>query len=199
MRTGTIESAGRRVVGAPPSLHEEHHEGRGATASASNMKTMAMRHRTSTPSVPLVVVVPVASSEQRINETITSTATQPAEGSAIARPRVDAMAREGKGVHAPLNLEPLPAHTGSRAATQHRLRRHTATRLPHTPSTPRAPSSHRSHASGDVQVSVTSFPPWGGAYQGSHQSHEAAIPCMSGEHESRHSRRAVRCQSIATA
>ena len=61
MRTGTIESAGRRVVGAPPSLHVECLEGHGATASASNMKPMATRHRTSTPSIPPVAVVTVAS------------------------------------------------------------------------------------------------------------------------------------------
>ena len=97
-RTVTIESAGRRIVGASPYLHAECLEGRGATASASNMKTMATRHRTSTPSVPLVAVVPVASSVQRFYVTITSTATRPADGSAIARPRVDAIPRRGKGV-----------------------------------------------------------------------------------------------------
>ena len=79
-RTGTIESAGRRVVGASPYLHAECLEGRGATASASNMKTMATRHRTSTPSVPPVAVVPVASPVQRFYVTITSTATRPADG-----------------------------------------------------------------------------------------------------------------------
>ena len=99
-RTGSIASAGRRVVGAPPSLHLKCHEAHGATASASNMKTMATRHRTSTPSIPPVAVVPVTSSVQRFNVTITSTATRPADGSAIARPRVDAMARPGKGVKA---------------------------------------------------------------------------------------------------
>jgi hypothetical protein len=36
---------------------------------------------------------------QRLNVTITSTDTRPADGSAIARPRVDAMARCGKGVN----------------------------------------------------------------------------------------------------
>ena len=71
----------------------------GATASAFNMTTMATRHRTSTPSIPPVAVVPVASSVQWFNVTITSTATRPADGSAIARPRVDAMPRDGKGVN----------------------------------------------------------------------------------------------------
>ena len=98
MRTGTIESAGRRVVGAPPSLHVECLEAHGAMASASNMKTIATRHRTSTPSIPPVAVVPVASSVQWFNVTITSTATRPADGSAIARPRVDAIPRVGKGL-----------------------------------------------------------------------------------------------------
>jgi hypothetical protein len=61
---------------------------------------MATRHRTSTPSIPHVAVVPVVSSVQRFNVTITSTATRPADGSAIARPRVDAIPRHGKGVKA---------------------------------------------------------------------------------------------------
>jgi hypothetical protein len=86
MRTAAVGSAGRRVVGAPPSLHLECLEARGAT-----------RHRTSTPSIPLVLVtvVPEASSVQMFNVAITSTATRPADGSAIARSRVDAMPREG--------------------------------------------------------------------------------------------------------
>jgi hypothetical protein len=52
-KTGTVASAGRRVVGASPCLRTRSaakHTWR-ATASASNMKTMATRHRTSTPSV----------------------------------------------------------------------------------------------------------------------------------------------------
>jgi hypothetical protein len=109
-KTGTVESAGRRVVGASPCLHAECRETHGATASASNIKTMATRHRTSTPNLPLVAAVPVASSVQRFNVTITSTATRPADGSAIARPRVDAMPRGGKGVKLTAGVPRRMAH-----------------------------------------------------------------------------------------
>jgi hypothetical protein len=46
----------------------------------------------------LVTVVPRASCVQRV-QTITSRAMRPADGSAIARPRVDAIPRRGKGVN----------------------------------------------------------------------------------------------------
>jgi hypothetical protein len=47
----------------------------------------------------------VTSSVQWFNVTITSTATRPADGSAIARPRVDAIPRGGKGVNRGVTLE----------------------------------------------------------------------------------------------
>ena len=108
MRTGTIESAGRRVVGAPPSLHVECLEAHGATASAFNMTTMATRHRTSTPSIPPVAVVPVVSSVKWFNVAITSTDTRPADGSASRPSAKAAILRGGGGVKGPPDHVPQP-------------------------------------------------------------------------------------------
>ena len=88
-----------RVVVLPPFLHVTALALQDPSASMSNMKSMATRLRTSKPRLPPVAGVPVVSSVQCFNVAITSTDTRPADGSAIARPRVDAMARPGKGVN----------------------------------------------------------------------------------------------------
>ena len=71
-----------RVVVLPPFLHVTALALQDPSASMSNMKSMATRHRTSKPRLPPVAGVPAVSSVQWFNVTITSTDTRPADGSA---------------------------------------------------------------------------------------------------------------------
>ena len=81
-----------RVVVLPPFLHVTALALQDPSASMSNMKSMATRHRTSTPRLPPVAGVPVVSSVKRFYVTISRYGLTAAGRLAIARSLAAAMA-----------------------------------------------------------------------------------------------------------